>query len=282
MTTLRNPGSRPLFDERLRSLLLQVETVKSSGGGPQPQASQRLRNSFLNWHRDVEQFIFQLVVDAPDNGQSGVFRSLVEDTVPASGIYRAVEGEITRMLTYLERVERELHAVSATQATALDLDPRKTLAVAPKAFISHAHEDKDRFVVPFATRLRENGVDAWLDQWEIFAGDSIIDRIFNEGIGRAAAVLVILSKHSIDSRWVTEELNVATVRRINGLSRLIAVRLDTVQMPSALADSLYVDIDPPRDWEPQLEKILRAIFMASDRPALGPPPSFAGEHRASS
>jgi hypothetical protein len=36
----------------------------------------------------------------------------------------------------------------------------------PKVFISHASEDKDRFVTLFARRLRENGVDAWLDQWE--------------------------------------------------------------------------------------------------------------------
>ncbi|MCZ2134304.1 MAG: toll/interleukin-1 receptor domain-containing protein [Burkholderiales bacterium] len=34
---------------------------------------------------------------------------------------------------------------------------------APKVFVSHASEDKDRFVVEFVRRLRENGVDAWLD-----------------------------------------------------------------------------------------------------------------------
>ena len=31
----------------------------------------------------------------------------------------------------------------------------------PKVFISHASEDKERFVVNFATALRENGIDAW-------------------------------------------------------------------------------------------------------------------------
>ena len=35
----------------------------------------------------------------------------------------------------------------------------------PKVFVSHASEDKDRFVNTFATKLRENGVDAWLDKW---------------------------------------------------------------------------------------------------------------------
>ncbi|MHB9102858.1 MAG: toll/interleukin-1 receptor domain-containing protein [Sulfuricella sp.] len=43
---------------------------------------------------------------------------------------------------------------------------------APKVFVSHASEDKARFVVDFARRLRENGVEAWLDQWEMKPGDS--------------------------------------------------------------------------------------------------------------
>ena len=30
---------------------------------------------------------------------------------------------------------------------------------APKVFVSHASEDKDRFVVEFVRRLRENGVE---------------------------------------------------------------------------------------------------------------------------
>ena len=49
---------------------------------------------------------------------------------------------------------------------------------APKVFVSHASEDKDRFVVEFARRLRENGVNAWLDQWEMKPGDSLVDKIF--------------------------------------------------------------------------------------------------------
>ena len=51
------------------------------------------------------------------------------------------------------------------------------MMTAPKIFLSHASEDKDRFVVEFARRLRENGVDAWLDQWEMKPGDSLVDMI---------------------------------------------------------------------------------------------------------
>lgn len=50
-----------------------------------------------------------------------------------------------------------------------------------KVFVSHASEDKERFVNEFATKLRVNGIDAWLDKWEMLPGDSLVDKIFEEG-----------------------------------------------------------------------------------------------------
>ena len=52
------------------------------------------------------------------------------------------------------------------------------MTAAPKVFISHASEDKDRFVLGLATKLRDSGVDAWLDKWEMLPGDSLVDKIF--------------------------------------------------------------------------------------------------------
>lgn len=61
----------------------------------------------------------------------------------------------------------------------------------PKVFVSHATEDKDRFVFAFAEALRAEGVYAWLDVWEMQPGDSLVDKIFTEGIGEADAVIVV-------------------------------------------------------------------------------------------
>jgi hypothetical protein len=85
---------------------------------------------------------------------------------------------------------------------------------APKVFVSHAAADNERFALGFATRLRANGIDAWFDQWELGPGDKLVDRIFEQGIGQAAAFIVILSEHSIDRPWVLAELDVAVVRQI--------------------------------------------------------------------
>ena len=64
----------------------------------------------------------------------------------------------------------------------------------PKVFISHASADKERFVTDFATRLRSNGVDAWVDSWEMNPGDSLVDKIFEEGLKNCQAMIVVLSK----------------------------------------------------------------------------------------
>ncbi len=47
--------------------------------------------------------------------------------------------------------------------------------VAPKGFVSHSSEDRLSVKV-LAERLRENGVDAWYDEWEIGPGDSFVKR----------------------------------------------------------------------------------------------------------
>jgi hypothetical protein len=78
----------------------------------------------------------------------------------------------------------------------------------PKVFIGHASEDKERFLRAFATKLRqEAGVDAWVDEWEIYPGDSLVQKISEEGLKDAEAVIIVLSEHSVDEPWVREELS---------------------------------------------------------------------------
>ncbi|MCM3920643.1 toll/interleukin-1 receptor domain-containing protein [Frankia sp. AiPs1] len=143
----------------------------------------------------------------------------------------------------------------------------------PKAFISHAHEDKDRFVVPFAAALRAGGVDAWLDQWEMVGGDSIVDRIFREGIGQADAIIVIVSRVSVNKRWVKEELDAAIVRRIEKSARLIPVTLDGIEVPAAIAHLLRYDADA-FGVEGTAHRVRRTLYGISDKPPLGNAPAY--------
>src|SRR5829696_6598835 len=115
----------------------------------------------------------------------------------------------------------------------------------PRVFISHAGEDNERFVFGFAEKLYGDGIQAWVDRWEMLPGDSIIDRIFEEGIAQAQAMIVVISEHSVDKPWVRAELNTGVVRRIEGLSRLIPVVIgdvDDTLIPESLRDTLWIRI----------------------------------------
>lgn len=80
---------------------------------------------------------------------------------------------------------------------------KNTMKTPPKAFISHASEDKDRFVIKFAERLLSKGIDAWLDAWEIKVGDSLVGKIFEEGIKNADAFIIVISAISSTKKWVS-------------------------------------------------------------------------------
>jgi len=144
----------------------------------------------------------------------------------------------------------------------------------PKVFVSHASEDKDRFVLRFAERLRQNGIDAWLDRWEMLPGDSLVDKIFEEGVKEAKAVIVILSKFSVGKSWVKEELNAALVKRINTGSKLIPVVIDDCDVPEALKSTLWERITDLSAYESSLNRIVAAVFGANDKPPIGSPPQY--------
>ena len=83
----------------------------------------------------------------------------------------------------------------------------------PKVFISYGSEDRD-FVLSLADKLRKKGIDPWVDKLKILPGDSLVDKIFEEGIKNAEAILIVLSQSSVQKKWVREELNASVVKRI--------------------------------------------------------------------
>ncbi len=152
-----------------------------------------------------------------------------------------------------------------------------TYQPAPKVFLSHASEDKQRFVVPFATSLRERGVDVWLDKWEILPGDSLVDKLFEEGLKEAQAVLVVVSAVSVQKPWVREELNTAVVNRITRQTKVIPIVLDDAEVPEALRSLVWESIPDPVSYGTTLDRVVAAIFGHRDKPALGTAPSYLKE-----
>jgi hypothetical protein len=145
----------------------------------------------------------------------------------------------------------------------------------PKVFISHASEDKERFVNNFAIKLRARGIDAWVDRWEMLPGDSLIDKVFEEGIKNAQAMIVVLSKYSVQKRWVREELNAGMVRRISGKYKIIPVLLDDCEVPEALHSTVWEKITNTKNYENELDRIISAIYGITQKPPLGYPQNYS-------
>lgn len=115
----------------------------------------------------------------------------------------------------------------------------------------------------FTTRLRESGVDAWFDHWEIAAGDDIVART-NAGIDGCQAALVFVSAAWFDGTWAQDEATSLMLRRVEDGIRLIPVTLDGVdprRLPAGLRKLARRQVD-------DFEAIRDALLGVSRRPGL--------------
>lgn len=144
----------------------------------------------------------------------------------------------------------------------------------PKVFVSHATEDKERFVLEFAAKLRQRGIDAWLDRWEMLPGDSLVDKIFEEGLKNAEAIIIVLSNNSVNKPWVKEELNAGIISKLKKGTKIIPVVIDNCDVPEALKSTLWERIDNLAQYENSLSRIIASIYGHTERPPLGAPPKY--------
>jgi len=151
----------------------------------------------------------------------------------------------------------------------------------PKVFVCHASEDKERFVLQFATKLKEVGIDAWLDKWEMLVGDSLVDKIFEEGLKQAQAVIVVISKNSIEEKWVKEEINESFVNKVTKGTKIIPIVLDNADVPEALKSTKWEKIEDLDIYDQSFNNIMDSIFSQSNKPSIGFSPKYIKQNNIS-
>jgi hypothetical protein len=82
----------------------------------------------------------------------------------------------------------------------------------PLVFLSHAHADKP-IVRQVADALTKHGIDVWFDEAQLAIGDSLVARI-EHGLDSADFVVFFLSRASVSSSFVRQEMNVAIAAAI--------------------------------------------------------------------
>jgi hypothetical protein len=119
-----------------------------------------------------------------------------------------------------------------------------TIASVPEwdAFISHASEDKDRFVRPLAHALTALGATIWYDEFSLKLGDSLSASI-DRGLANSRFGIVIVSPAFMSKPWPKRELQGLVACEIDGRSAILPVwheveRKDVLAFSPPLADKL--------------------------------------------
>ena len=125
-------------------------------------------------------------------------------------------------------------------------------------FLSHSHADKP-FARKLAASLRAAGHGVWIDEAEINIGDSLIEKI-REGLDQVDYVAAILSSASIDSPWVTRELDIASNREIDeGRVVVLPLLVEKVELPGFLKGKFYGDFTDEEQYEAVVKLLLRQL-----------------------
>ena len=140
--------------------------------------------------------------------------------------------------------------------------------VSPRVFLSYTREDRD-LAKAIATRMRRLGIDTWWDQWEIRAGDSIVQKI-NDGLGDCTHFIVLLTPRSIDKPWVKAEMDAAFVRKLTNRVKFIPLRCD---LPAERLPPLLSGLHSPEITDAPLTEtvaqLANDIFGVTQKPATG-------------
>lgn len=142
----------------------------------------------------------------------------------------------------------------------------------PTVFISYSHSDS-QFVDELADKLKATGVDVWIDKWKIKVGDSITQRI-NDGIRASDFLIVVLSCASVNSKWVREELNAATIKNVEEERQafILPALLEECQIPMLLQHRKHANFkdDPEQAFQELLEVIQPEVIPTSFRLSFEP------------
>lgn len=164
---------------------------------------------------------------------------------------------------------------------------------APKIFISYSHDNPDhkKWVAGLGIRLRENGVDAVLDQWDLFPGEDI--PVFMErNLTEADFAVLVCTKRYVEKAnkgdgGVGYEKMIVTSELIKSIeaSKFIPIirQNGSHLVPRFIQTKLFIDFSNEEEFEVVFDELLRTIFRSSvvKKPPLGPPPNFNSTNEVS-
>jgi len=133
-------------------------------------------------------------------------------------------------------------------------------------FLSHSSRDME-FVNCLANSLAFHGVPIFFDEHDIKVGDNIPTKIY-KGLEQATHVVYVLSKNSIKSEWVVEELSVAKMRQMANLGcRILPILIGNVSPPPNIAHIKYTKFKNwkvKENYQKAFQELLTSLDIKTD------------------
>jgi TIR domain/SLOG cluster4 family len=156
----------------------------------------------------------------------------------------------------------------------------------PTAFISYSwdSEEHKKWVRKLASDLRANGIDPWLDQWEVHLGDSVTE-FMQRCVSTADYVLLVCTetfgkKANSLSGGVGYEQAIVTADLLNSQpprGRFVCILRDgapSLAIPRYMQSRLWVGLRDDAEYRRGLDQLLVHIFGLYDdlKPPINPAP----------
>lgn len=127
----------------------------------------------------------------------------------------------------------------------------------PRVFLSHSKLDSV-LIRKVAAALNMANIDVWFDEFEMLPGQSLSKRIF-DALPENDIFFLYLTKNSINSRWVQEELESALMLTREGRDDFVALFVDSDETRLALPVNLRRLYSPILTSEIFYEPLLKLI-----------------------
>jgi hypothetical protein len=161
----------------------------------------------------------------------------------------------------------------------------------PIVFVSYSHDSPEHksWVLEFSARLRSNGIDAILDQWDLGPGGDL-PHFMEQSIARSSRVLMICTERYVEKAnaglgGVGFEKMVVTADLLQqiGLSKVIPIVRQTGvhKLPTFLRSKLYIDLSSTDKFETGFDQLLRELLNAPlfQKPPLGTTPTLTPQEK---
>jgi len=151
----------------------------------------------------------------------------------------------------------------------------------PKAFISYSHDtlEHKKWTLELATRLRNNGIDAILDQFELQPGADI-PHFMETHLASADKIVMICTDNYVEKAnngkgGVGYEKMIITsnlMKNIDGNKIIPIIKQNgTMEVPTFLKSKLYINFSKLDDYEFSYDELVRTIHNSPlfKKPSVG-------------